>query len=219
MLTIRVLKLPYSAHPEEFDALAAEPDVDLRHVSEAADLGLPDMVILPGSERTIPDLEHLRATGLDTALRRALENGALLFGICGGFQMMGGALRDPDRLEGGAPEAAGLGVFDMSTVFTRELIDEPVRARGARGGFLAAGAPVAGFELHGGRSTLDDRDAGPLFEESAQGGSACPLGIATRDLSAMGTYLHGVLADPVFRARILEHLRERRRERDVEPRG
>jgi adenosylcobyric acid synthase len=211
VITVRIVWLPNSAIPEEFDALAAEPGVDLAFVESPSDLGVPDMVVLPGSEATIPDVTRMREIGMDSAICRAAEGGALLFGICGGFQMMGREILDPEGLEGGAPRATGLGVFDLSTLFTRDDIDEPVRATGAAGGFLTDGGEVSGFERHGGRSTLQGDDAVHLFNETARGGDAsCPLGITTRDYSAMGTYLHGVLADPVFRRRILEHLRSRK---------
>jgi adenosylcobyric acid synthase len=209
VITVRIVRLPNSAIPEEFDALAAEPDVDLAFVDAPAKLGVPDMVVLPGSEATIPDLTHMRETGMDAAVRRAAERGSLLFGICGGFQMMGSELHDPEGLEGGAPSATGLGVFDVTTRFTREQIDEPVRATGV-GGFLPEGGEVSGFELHGGQSTLRGEAAVPLFKEPACGDSSCPLGIATRDYAAIGTYLHGVLADPLFRRHILDHLRSRK---------
>jgi adenosylcobyric acid synthase len=211
VITVRIVRLPNSAIPEEFDALAAEPDVDLAFVDSPAELGAPDMVVLPGSEATIPDITHMREIGMDAAILRAAERGSLLFGICGGFQMMGTQILDPEGLEGGAPSAAGLGVFDLTTRFTPDNVDEPVRATGAVGGFLADGGEVSGFEKHAGLSTLAGDDAVLLFNETARGGDAnCPLGIATRDYSAMGTYLHGILADPVFRRRILEHLRTRK---------
>lgn len=209
MITIRIVRLPHSAVEEEFDALAAESGVDLAYVERPEDLGVPDMVVLPGSEASIPDMERMREIGMHAAMRRAAQGGSLLFGICGGFQMMGREMLDPEGLEGGAPSAEGLGIFDMVTTFTRDRIDEKVRATGAPGGFLEEGAEVSGFELHGGRSAMGGDGVVPLFKEEAKGGSACPLGVATRDYSAMGTYLHGVLADPLFRRRILGHLRAR----------
>jgi adenosylcobyric acid synthase len=210
MITVRIVRLPNSAMPEEFDALAAEPEVDLAFVDSPAELGVPDMVVLPGSEATIPDLAHMRETGMDAAVRRAAEAGSLLFGICGGFQMLGSELHDPEGLEGGSPKATGLGVFDLITRFTRENIDEPVRATSAGGGFLPEGGAVSGFELHGGQSILRGEGAVPLFNEPAGGDASCPLGIATRDYAAIGTYLHGVLADPLFRRSILDHLQSRK---------
>jgi adenosylcobyric acid synthase len=209
-LVVRIVRLPQSAVLEEYEALAAEPGVDLAFVDRPEDLGLADMVVLPGSEATLPDLAHLRATGMEAAVGHAAAGGALLFGICGGFQMMGSELLDPERLEGGAERASGLAIFDLVTTFTREKIDEPVRATGAAA-FLPAGAEVSGFETHGGQSVLRSGDAAPLFHEAARGSAACPLGLATRDYAAMGTYLHGVLADPVFRRHLLALLRDRRK--------
>jgi adenosylcobyric acid synthase len=210
VLAVRVIRLPNSAVLEEVEALAAEPDVDLRFVDGPHDLEGADMVILPGSRGTIPDLSHLRERGYEGALRAAVEAGSVLFGICGGFQMLGTELHDPEGLEGGAASAAGLGFFDLVTTFTRDRIDEPVQAT-ASAGFLAEGDRVSGFELHGGRSTLRDDGLVRLFQDSVRGGGDCPLGVTTREYAVMGTYLHGVLADPVFRSRILEHLRRRKR--------
>lgn len=211
-ITVRIVRLPNSAVPEEFDALAAEADVELAFVDRPEDLGVPDMVILPGSEATMTDVAFLRESGMEQAIRKAAAGGSLLFGICGGFQMLGSDLDDPEGLEGGPGRARGLGFFDLATTFTREKIDEPVQAT-ARDGFLDREERVSGFELHGGRSILRGGDVVRLFEEEARGGSSCPLAIATQDYSAMGTYLHGVLADPVFRRRILEHLRSRQSNR------
>jgi adenosylcobyric acid synthase len=213
------VRLPHSAVPEEFDALAAEADVDLAFVDDPAHLGVPDLVILPGSEATIPDIDAMRERGMDLAVRRAAEGGSLLFGICGGFQMMGTEVLDPERLEGGAERARGLGIFDLETTMTRDRIDAPASATAAGGGLLEAGERVSGFELHGGKSVLRDADVVSLFSEQAAGGGACPLAIATRDYAAMGTYLHGILADPVFRGRILAHLRARRASRVSAPAG
>ncbi|MBA2563886.1 MAG: hypothetical protein H0V09_00490 [Gemmatimonadetes bacterium] len=224
MLTVRVIRTPSSAIPEEFDALAAEPDVELVFTDRPDELGAPDMVVLPGSEATIPDTLFLRASGMDAAIRRAAENGSLIFGICGGFQMMGTELSDPDGLESDTPRAEGLGIFEMATTFTRDRIDERVDASGpsggagGEGGFLPQDARVTGFELHGGRSVVrPTSEVVPLFDRATGGSPECPLGIATRDYAAMGTYLHGVLADPIFRKRILEHLRARRAARQAVP--
>jgi adenosylcobyric acid synthase len=210
VLHISIVRMPNTAIPEEYDALAAEPDVEVSFVDRPEDLGVPDMVILPGSEATIPDMLFLRETGMDAAIERAARGGALLFGICGGFQMMGSELYDPEGVEGAEPRAAGLGIFDMATTFTRQKIDERVDATSATAGLLGEGERVSGFELHGGQSVIRGDDIVPLFRELTRGSSSCPLAVATREYSAIGTYLHGILSDPVFRKRILEHLRTRK---------
>lgn len=207
-LDIAFVDLPNVGRAEEFEPLFAEPEVSVRRVVHAKDLGEPDMVVIPGTEATLADLAWMRERGLDRAVLEAGARGSVLFGICGGFQMLGGRLLDPERVEKGDVEAPGLGVFDMETRFSRDLIDEPVTAMGG-GGFLGQGVPVTGWEEHGGRSIVRG-DVLELLDRDALGGTACPLMVATRDLGAFGTYLHGVLADAGFRARLLDHLRSRR---------
>ena len=212
-IIVKIVKLPNAGHFEEFDALVNEPGVQTTFIESPDQLGRPDLIVLPGTEKTIPDLEWLRDTGMEASLRDAMSTGALLFGICGGFQMMGRELRDPEHLEGAAEQAEGLRLFDLDTTFTRDGINEPVRASAA-GGFLPAGTRVVGFEEHGGRSVLrDGGDAVSLFEQDALGGGSCPLGVATKDLAVMGTYLHGVLSDPAFRRALLDHVRARKKMR------
>jgi adenosylcobyric acid synthase len=208
-LRVALVRLPHCTDFSEFDALGAEPGVDMRLVTTPDELGACDLVVLPGTERTIPDLEWLRESGMLAAVEAAVASGALLFGICGGFQMFGAELLDPDAVEGPTPRAAGLGLFDVTTTFTTDAIHQPVTATGT-GGFLRSGEGVTGYELHGGRSVLRGEEAVRLFEQEMLGGSSCPLGLATRDYSVMGTYLHGVLSDATFRAALLDHLLTRR---------
>ena len=209
-VAVRILRFPSLGEEHEFDALATEPDVDCRWIERPEELAGADLVILPGSEATLADLAWMRAQGLEDGVRRAARDGAVLLGVCGGFQIMGVELRDPERIEKGAESAEGMGIFDLSTTFTRDLIDEPTTGT-SRGGLLPAGTRVTGNELHGGRSVLRDA-AGvtSLFDEETKGGASCPLAIATHDMAAIGTYLHGILADPGFRAALLARLRERR---------
>src|SRR5436190_3878581 len=98
----------------------------------------------------------MRANRFDVAVREAAQAGAMIFGVCGGFQIMGSRLNDPDGIEGGpnGPQGAtGLGIFDLETTFTRDVIDERSSGVGA-GGLIPEGVRVEGYEVHGGRSTL-----------------------------------------------------------------
>ncbi len=210
MLTVRVIRTPNFSVPHEYEAIAAEPEVDFAYVYRPQELGVPDLVVLPGSKRTIPDLLFLRESGMDRAIEQARAGGATLLGICGGFQIMGTELQDLEGFDSEVPRATGLAIFDLTTTFGPEKINEPVGATAVGGEFLREGEHVSGFELHRGRSTFGGDGAVPLFREMAQGGSECPVGLATGDYGALGTYLHGVLADPVFRRGLLEYLRRRR---------
>lgn len=208
-LRVAILRFPDIGEPQEFDALFGEDSVRARWVADPADVEDADLVILPGSEKTLADLAWMRERGLDAAVLRAHRRGAVLLGICGGFQVMGARLRDPQRREGGGAEAEGLRLLELDTEFGGEAIEEPTVGT-ALGGLLPAGHRVRGRELHGGRSTLRGDAHVPLFGEDVKGGGACPLGVATRDLRVIGTYLHDVLADDAFRARLLELVESRR---------
>lgn len=210
-LRVAILRFPAVGEPHEFDALFREGSVRARWVADAAGVEDADLVILPGSEKTLADLAWMREHGLDAAVMQAHRRGAVLLGICGGFQVMGARLRDPQRREGGGEAAEGLRLLDLDTEFgAGDPIEEPTVGT-ALGGLLPEGHRVSGRELHGGRSTLHGDAHVPLFGDHVKGGGSCPLGIATRDLGVIGTYLHDVIEDQEFRARLLELVRSRRR--------
>ena len=106
-----MVDLDHIANFTDFDALAAEPDVSLRVVRRADQLGRPDALILPGSKNTLADLAGLRARGLDALVTALAGQGVEVVGVCGGFQMLGRTLLDPLGLESGLGRTEGLGLF------------------------------------------------------------------------------------------------------------
>jgi len=156
---IAVLRLPRIANFDDFGPLAAEPGVRLRYVNRPAALGVPDLVVVPGSKSTLADLHWLRASGLGAALLRLAAAGVPVLGICGGFQLLGRRLHDPEGHDGAPGEAAGLGLLDIETVFmghkTTRQVTGRVVARG-EGVFGALhGQQFHGYEIHLGRTTGD----------------------------------------------------------------
>lgn len=156
-IDIAVLRLPRIANFDDFGPLAAEPGVRLRYVERPAALGVPDLVVLPGSKSTLADLAWLRASGLGPAVLRLAAAGVPVLGICGGFQLLGRRLCDPDGLDGAPGEAAGLGLLAVETVFRGRKTTRPVTGRVvARGdGVFGAlhGQLFSGYEIHVGRTT------------------------------------------------------------------
>ena len=156
-IDIAVLRLPRIANFDDFGPLAAEPGVRLRYVERPAALGVPDLVVLPGSKSTLADLAWLRASGLGPAVLRLAAAGVPVLGICGGFQLLGRRLCDPDGLDGAPGEAAGLGLLAVETVFRGQKTTRPVTGRVvARGdGVFGAlhGQLFSGYEIHVGRTT------------------------------------------------------------------
>ncbi|NJN24425.1 MAG: cobyric acid synthase [Acaryochloridaceae cyanobacterium RL_2_7] len=117
-IIIAVIRLPRIANFTDFEPLEAEAGVHIRYVAPGQDLGQPDAVILPGSKTTLSDLETLNDAGLSQQIQAYSQQGGLVFGICGGLQMLGEHIADPEQLEGGSAEQSGLGLLPIKTVIT-----------------------------------------------------------------------------------------------------
>jgi adenosylcobyric acid synthase len=155
-IEVAVLRLPRMANFDDFGPLEAEPGVRLRYVARPHDLGVPDLAVIPGTKSTVADLAWLRTSGLGTALLRLAAAGTPVLGICGGYQMLGTRLADPHGVEGVIGEAPGLGLLDVETVFTADKTTRQVTGHAAAcAGFFGCGAglPLAGYEIHMGRTT------------------------------------------------------------------
>jgi len=193
---IAVPILPHIANFDDLDPLDAEPAVDLVRVRPGGALpGDADLVILPGSKSTIADLAALRAAGFDIDIAAHHRRGGLVLGLCGGYQMLGRKLSDPDGVEAPAGSVGGLGLLEVETVLTNEK--QLVRVAGA----TSDGVPFAGFEMHMGRTTGPDC-ARPV----AQLADGTQDGAVSADGCVMGTYVHGLFADDRQRAAWLARL-------------
>lgn len=212
-LDVAVIRYPRISNFDDFDALRLEPGVGLRFVSAAAELGRPDALILPGTKATVADLEWLRATGLFDGLRWLSRLGVPIVGICGGYQMLGASVDDPEGVEGEPGRVAGLGLLPLETRIERAKNVGKRRGRILGGpGFLAraAGAAVEGYEIHCGASRILEPGIGPLMEIEEEGrGPPRPDGAASADASVWGCYLHGLFDLPDFRAAWLASISER----------
>lgn len=196
-LRIAVPRLPCIANFDDFDPLAAEPDVSLEMIAPGHALpGDADLVILPGSKATIADLAFLRGQGWDIDLAAHVRRGGRVLGICAGFQMLGRSIADPLGVEGPPGAVApGLGLLDIETV----MAGDKVLCDSA--GHDEAGHPVWGYEMHMGRSTGPDA-ARPLLVLDGR-----PEGACSADGRIAGCYLHGLFASDPFRAAFLGGLR------------
>jgi adenosylcobyric acid synthase len=158
-IDVAVIRLPHLANFTDFMALEATRGFGVRYVSRLSELGQPDMVILPGAKNTMQDLKWLRQEGLEAAIKKLVNGGAVLFGICGGYQMLGGKISDSEGIEGGGA-MAGMGLLPVITEFAPEKHRSRTRGRLAnvRGPLSPlSGAEVTGYEIHMGRSFyLDD---------------------------------------------------------------
>jgi len=188
-LRIAVPMLARIANFDDLDPLAQEEDVAVKFIRPGEALpGDTDLVVLPGSKSTIGDLHFLCAQGWDIDIVAHVRRGGQVLGLCGGYQMLGHIVADPDGVEGAPSEASGLGLLDVRTELTKEKVTRPVRAI-----HLATGEQISGYEIHLGRT--EGRDCTRpvvLIDGRADGASSA-------DGRVQGTYLHGLFASDGFR--------------------
>lgn len=193
---IAVPMLSRIANFDDFDPLRAEPQVDFGFVPPGSPLpGDADLVILPGTKATIADLAFLRAQGWDIDLLAHVRRGGRVLGICGGFQMLGHSISDPDGVEGPPGAATGLGLLDVETVLTPDKVLRPTAGR------LASGAPFAGYEIHVGRTTGPALQRPLLIHEDG-----AREGAVSADGRIAGAYVHGLFDGTEARASLLADL-------------
>ena len=191
-----VPKLGRIANFDDLDPLASEPGISVEIIEPGRPLpGDADLVLIPGSKSTIADLAQFRAEGWDVDLAGHIRRGGHVLGICGGYQMLGAEIADPDGIEGEACTVEGLGLLDVRTVMQPE---KRLALRAAR--HLESGAELQGYEIHLGQTTGPDC-AGAWLEVGGR-----PEGAASADGRVRGCYLHGLFASDGFRAAYLKGL-------------
>lgn len=207
-LDLVVIRLPRISNFDDFDALAAEPGVQLRFVDRPHALGQPDAVILPGSKSTAADLHWLRQSGLARSVIELAERGIHVVGICGGYQMLGVWMEDPEGVEGKpGTRLDGLGLLPHGTRFASRKTTRQVEAvcRGGDGPWAPlAGLRVQGYEIHMGREVdpggQPHHGADPMWTVMAEAGSEAHRDGGVRaDGKVWGTYLHGLFDNDPFR--------------------
>ncbi len=193
---IAVPILPHIANFDDLDPLEVEPAVDLIRLRPGTALPSDvDLVILPGSKATIADLAALRAAGFDIDIAAHRRRGGLVLGLCGGYQMLGRTVADPQGIEGPPGRVAGLGLLDVETVLSARKRLEPVR------GTTDGGVPFRGYEMHMGVTAGAD-----CVRPFARLDSGAPEGAVSADGRVFGTYIHALFADDRQRAAWLARL-------------
>ena len=192
VIDIAVIRTPRISNFTDFNPFESIPGVSLRYVKHPRDLHSPDMIILPGTKNTMGDLIWMRESGMEAAVLKEASRGKLIFGVCGGYQMLGETLSDPHGVENGG-SMKGMGLLPMETVFAEKKARTRVQGHfGELSGVFAplSGTEVEGYEIHMGESILKenagtvtritDSVSGEKKEEGAFSGNVC------------GTYIHGI---------------------------
>jgi len=207
---IAVLRLPGISNFTDFAVLARAPGVCLRYVSEPGQLGHADLVIAPGTRTTVRALEWLRATGLAATLSRlaAKQAGPYILGICGGCQLLGQTIADPEGVESEVRSTEGLGLLDLDTRFHAKKTLFRVEAETVAG--LGSGCPIVGYEIHQGTSTRRAGTMPWLRVRRQPDGDTVEDGAVSRDGRVHGAYVHGLFDDARFCRAVLGGLRQRK---------
>lgn len=190
LVDIAVIRLPRISNFTDFGPFERYANVSVRYVDRVAELYQPDVIFVPGTKSTISDLMWLRQSGLEAAIHKAAASGTLVFGICGGYQMLGNRISDPEQAEAaGMTEIAGMGLLDVETVFHGQKVQTQTRGvfEGVHGILSGLnGMAYEGYEIHMGRS-----------EEK--------LPVLIGENNVYGSYVHGIfdaprVADAILRA-------------------
>ena len=209
-VNVAVVMLRHLSNFTDFNVLERDPRVHLFYTNNTDEIAKADIILLPGSKSTLDDLYELRRNGVAQAIIRACRNGVTVIGICGGYQMMGQEVLDPDHVEGDIDRLPGLGLLPVTTRMTGAKVTRQVRFALNDSG-LEATCDMSGYEIHMG-TTMPVADATtytPLNRlENGQ-----PEGCRT-DRTCMGTYIHGILDNAAFIDYLLEPFTDKLKERE-----
>ncbi|URZ15891.1 cobyric acid synthase [Clostridium felsineum] len=205
-IDIAVIKLPHISNFTDIDALKIEEDVSLRYITSSENFGNPDLLIIPGSKNTIGDLLYIRENGIEKKIKEYAENHGFIFGICGGYQMLGDLIEDPFKMETEFLSVKGIGLLNIDTTF----LDSKVTTR-VKGNVINPKIPVYGYEIHMGVSKFGEK-VKPLIEIINKNGEEVLIedGAINEEKNVMGTYIHGIFDGREFREYIINSLREKK---------
>lgn len=205
-LDIAVIRLPYMSNNTDFNALRLHEDVSLRFAEIDKELGKPDVIILPGTKNTVHDMQLLIKAGMDKRILKCHEKGSVVFGICGGYQMLGKEISDSLRVESENEYSEGLGLLDTVTEFRQNKFTTLSKGRDN-----IFGTEVRGYEIHMGE-TRNAETAHPFITVTERGGNKLSGqdGMINEHRTVFGTYIHGIFDSSGFARSFLNMVRERK---------
>ena len=214
LIDVVIIRLPRISNFTDFDILIKEKSLNVRFVEDARSIGNPDLIILPGTKSTIGDLESIKENGIANAVINLAKSGTMIIGICGGYQMLGSVIRDPENAESKTLETDGLGLIDVRTLFRLQKSTHQVKATlHDRGTDIFKGLntdnEITGYEIHMGETELLNGTA-PFLKilERSDKEVSMDDGAVSSDGNVIGSYLHGIFDNDEFRLELINRLRE-----------
>ncbi|MEE8206241.1 MAG: cobyric acid synthase, partial [Nitrospinaceae bacterium] len=208
VMDIAIVQLPHIANFTDFSPLVSDPGVAVRYIRSPVQAGRPDLLILPGTKNTIGDMQFIKEMGWNQYIQSFHEEGGLILGVCGGFQMLGTRLSDPYHIESPIEEIAGLGLIQATTTMENEKITRRKIRPTLASSIFEQGLEVDGYEIHSGRTEFQKEY--PLLFQPANGDCPYSLGLSNEEGNVIGTYLHGFLDNDPIREGLLKYVRERK---------
>jgi len=210
-INIEVLYLPHISNFTDFDPLEREEGISLRYIKMGERLGEPDLLIIPGSKNTLDDLYCLKKSGYQKEISNRAKKGTVIVGICGGYQMLGREIYDPEHTESSREKIEGLGLINGVTTLKSEKITFQVRARLLPNPFFDNQDELSGYEIHTGETVLLEGEK-PLFRISKRSSIQTDIndGVVSKEGMVWGTYIHGIFDNNSFRRAFINFLRRKK---------
>ncbi len=211
-MNVAIIRLPHISNYDDFDPLE-EVGCTVQYIMEPSELGNPDLIILPGTKSTVADLMYLQEQGIAQAIIQRAKAGTPVIGICGGYQMLGKTINDPDKVESRESSVAGLGLLGIETTFGQVKTTTQVGARvvANKGLFEGLkGIEITGYEIHMGQTRSQNHPAVFQVVETPQGKVDYFDGAASDDCLIFGSYIHGLFHNVSFTDALLNRLRRLR---------
>lgn len=213
-LDIVVIKLPRISNFTDFNIFTHEKDMRLRFVDRVSDMGRPDLLVIPGTKNTIEDLLFLQERGLSEEIIKMSNHGTIVMGICGGYQMLGRQIHDPYHVESSKDSIRGLGLLPTITTFAREKLTYQVKAHMLHHiNLFHADGELVGYEIHMGETTYNGHNSvKPFAKITERAGENVDIldGCFSADGNVIGTYIHGIFDNDMFRSGLIHYLRCKR---------
>ncbi|RBP41551.1 cobyric acid synthase [Garciella nitratireducens] len=203
---IGIIKLPHISNFSDFTPLEMEEDINLSYITSKGQIEDVDLLIIPGTKSTIEDMHFIYEKGIHKDIYQKYQSGAYILGICGGYQMLGKEIVDPNQMESSHNIINGLGLLNIKTIITKEKSMQQVQGKViSKNGLLKnlENQKLWGYEIHMGKTQFIGKTIPAIELENGTVG-----GIISSCGKILGTYLHGIFENDIFRREILNHIRK-----------